>query len=71
MGDKCSDVLAGQSSGATTFLVRTGHGLEAERSGNCAPDYIVDDLNVAAERICWIIQRNGHVSDTAGSETPF
>ena len=69
VGDKCSDVQAGLSSGATTFLVRTGHGRETERSGNCTPDYIVDDLKAAAERICCIIHRNAPVSDSAGSET--
>ena len=71
VGDKCSDVQAGLSAGATTFLVRTGHGLEAERSGNCTPDYIVDDLKAAAEQICCIIHRNGHVSDPIDTKTSF
>src|ERR1700733_2898288 len=51
VGDKCSDIQAGLTSGATTFLVRTGHGLDTERSGECKPDYIVEDLKAAAERI--------------------
>ncbi len=71
VGDKCSDVQAGVSIGALTFLVRTGHGLEAEHSGKCTPDYIVDDLKAAADLICCIIHRNGHVSDSIGTETPF
>jgi D-glycero-D-manno-heptose 1,7-bisphosphate phosphatase len=58
VGDKCSDIRAGLASGATTFLVRTGHGLDTERAGECEPDYIVDDLRDAAERIYGIIQRN-------------
>jgi histidinol-phosphate phosphatase family protein len=57
VGDKCSDIQAGLASGATTFLVRTGHGLGTERSGKCMPDYVVDDLEIAAERICAIIQK--------------
>jgi D-glycero-D-manno-heptose 1,7-bisphosphate phosphatase len=70
IGDKCSDILAGLNSGATTFLVRTGHGLHTERSGNCTPHYIVDDLKTAAERICFIIQRIGDVSASTGKKTP-
>ena len=71
VGDKCSDVQAGVSSGAITFLVRTGHGLETERSGKCTPDHIVDDLKAAAEGICCIIHRNGHLSDSIGTKTSF
>jgi histidinol-phosphate phosphatase family protein len=69
VGDKCSDVQAGLITGAITFLVRTGHGLEAERSGTCTPDYIVDDLKAAAERICCIIHRNGHISDSINTKS--
>lgn len=62
VGDKCSDIQAGFDTAATTFLVRTGHGRSAEESSDCAPDYIVDDLRAAAERICGIIQGSRHVS---------
>lgn len=55
VGDKCSDIQAGLTAGAITFLVRTGHGLEAERTGACTPHFIVDDLRTAAERISCII----------------
>ena len=71
VGDKCSDIQAGRNAGATTFLVRTGHGLEAERSAKCAPHYIVDDLKAAAERICCIIHRNGPASDSVSTKTSF
>jgi D-glycero-D-manno-heptose 1,7-bisphosphate phosphatase len=69
VGDKCSDIQAGVTIGAITFLVRTGHGLEAERSGVCAPDYIVDDLKAACEQICCIIQRNARVADSINTKT--
>jgi D-glycero-D-manno-heptose 1,7-bisphosphate phosphatase len=71
VGDKCSDIQAGRNAGATTFLVRTGHGLEAELSGNCTPDYIVNDLKAAAERICCIIHRNDPASDSVSTKTSF
>ena len=71
VGDKCSDIETGRSTGAITLLVRTGHGLEAEHSESCTPDYIVDDLKAAAEQICCIIQRNGHVSDPVNTKTSF
>jgi D-glycero-D-manno-heptose 1,7-bisphosphate phosphatase len=57
VGDKCSDIQAGLNSGATTLLVRTGHGRDTESSGECKPEYVVDNLKVAAEQICGIIQR--------------
>lgn len=63
VGDKCSDIQAGRNTGAVTILVRTGHGLETERAGQCQPHHIVDDLKAAAERIRDIIQ--GNVNDSA------
>lgn len=62
VGDKCSDIQAGLTAGAITFLVRTGHGLNTERAGDCTPHYIVDDLRAAAEHISCIIQRHSHAS---------
>ncbi len=55
VGDKCSDIQAGLTAGAITFLVRTGHGLKSEHAGGCTPHFIVDDLRTAAERISGII----------------
>ena len=55
VGDKCSDIQAGLTAGAVTFLVRTGHGLNTESAGDCTPHYIVHDLRAAAERISGII----------------
>jgi phosphoheptose isomerase len=47
IGDNRSDVELGQRVGATTILVRTGHGAEAAAAGGAAPDHVVDDLSAA------------------------
>lgn len=54
IGDKCADVGLGQAIGATTILVRTGHGMTTIGSGQCRADYTADDLNDAA---AWIERR--------------
>ncbi|MCE9608519.1 MAG: HAD family hydrolase [Planctomycetia bacterium] len=54
IGDKCADVELGQAVGATTVLVRTGHGLATERAGKCRADFTADDLCDAAD---WIESR--------------
>lgn len=54
VGDKHCDIEVGQRVGATTYLVRTGYGIEAENaleSGRISPDYVVDDLYQMA-RMC-------------------
>ena len=51
VGDKAVDIELGQRAGATTILVRTGYGAELEREGTVRPDYIVDDLEQAAQVI--------------------
>jgi len=51
VGDKAVDIELGQRAGATTFLVRTGYGAELEREGTVRPDYVVDDLEQAAQVI--------------------
>lgn len=50
IGDKEVDVELGKAVGATTFLVRTGHGAKAVAAGTKA-DYVVDDLAAAMEII--------------------
>lgn len=50
VGDKEVDVDLGRAVGATTFLVRTGHGAKAVAVGTKA-DHVVDDLAAAAEII--------------------
>lgn len=46
IGDKEVDVELGRAVGATTFLVRTGHGAKAVAVGSKA-DHVVDDLPAA------------------------
>lgn len=51
IGDKTSDVLAGEAVGCSTILVRTGKGgLEPGRV-EVAPDFVADDLAAAARRV--------------------
>lgn len=51
IGDKPADIDLGRAVGATTFLVRTGHGDGHARAGDCQPDHVVDDLAAAARII--------------------
>ncbi len=48
IGDKEVDVELGRAVGATTFLVRTGHGGKAVAVGSKA-DHVVDDLPAAVD----------------------
>jgi D,D-heptose 1,7-bisphosphate phosphatase len=55
VGDKKSDILAGQSAGCRTILLRTGAGGCGEAGLSATPDYVADDLADAAgfiERAC-------------------
>lgn len=54
IGDKKVDVDLGRAIGATTILVRTGWGRDAEKAGDASPDAIVDDLPAAVR---WIEER--------------
>ena len=51
VGDLASDVELGRAVGATTLLVRTGHGAATLAHGEVRPDHVVPDLAAAAERI--------------------
>ena len=55
IGDKASDIEAGQRVGATTLLVRTGYGYQVVKEGTVNPDYIVSGLSEAAQIICNIL----------------
>ena len=48
IGDKCADIDLGKAIGATTVLVRTGHGRATEQAAKCRADYTADDLLDAA-----------------------
>jgi len=54
IGDKAADIGLGQAIGATTILVRTGWGADAEKAGDCTSDVVVDDLAAAVR---WIEAR--------------
>lgn len=58
VGDRSADIGLGKAVGATTILVRTGGGIEAEKKGKAIPDHIADDLLDAAE---WILDREAIV----------
>lgn len=51
VGDNECDIELGKNIGATTILVRTGHGLKTEQNGSVKPDYTVENLYEAAELI--------------------
>jgi len=52
IGDKISDIGAGESVGCTSILVLTGHGrLEAENLNHDAHDMIVPDLFEGVKKI--------------------
>ena len=52
IGDNLCDIRMGQTLNTTTFLVRTEYGLKTSGLRSVAPDYVVDDIAVAADIIC-------------------
>jgi D-glycero-D-manno-heptose 1,7-bisphosphate phosphatase len=59
VGDTASDVELGRALGATTLLVRTGHGAAALANGEASADYVVADLAAAADRIEALLDSRG------------
>jgi D-glycero-D-manno-heptose 1,7-bisphosphate phosphatase len=59
LGDKPADVAWGQRLGATSFLVRTGHGASVDLARLPRPTRAVDDLLHAAEFVQRRISSNG------------
>jgi D-glycero-D-manno-heptose 1,7-bisphosphate phosphatase len=55
IGDKPCDIELGRQIGATTFLVRTGYGAQVAQERIITPDYIVDDIQEAAEIIKYLL----------------
>lgn len=51
IGDNVCDIELGKKIGATTILVRTGHGTRTEREKKAQPDYTVENLFEAAQLI--------------------
>lgn len=57
VGDKKSDIMAGEAAGCTTLLVKTGKAGRDSVSGRAQePDFIVQDLLAAASRIEGLIK---------------
>lgn len=54
IGDKAIDIKMGKNLVATTFLVRTGYGSKVDEK-QVKPDYVVSDLQEAAEKIQTLI----------------
>lgn len=55
VGDNRTDIELGKKIGATTILVRTGHGAKVEKANLIKPDYIVDDLRKASNIVRTLI----------------
>ena len=51
IGDKSSDILAGNSAGLNAILVKTGYGGNEANAVKVSPNYIADDLFTAVEYI--------------------
>jgi D-glycero-D-manno-heptose 1,7-bisphosphate phosphatase len=55
VGDRWSDIAAGQAAGCTTFLLDMPY----SQSHRCTPDYHVPDLLHAARQIVGLVHPNG------------
>jgi D-glycero-D-manno-heptose 1,7-bisphosphate phosphatase len=53
IGDKLSDVLAGQAAGCRTILLQTGHAGSGEPQLQATPDFVATNLRTAAD---WVAQ---------------
>jgi histidinol-phosphate phosphatase family protein len=58
VGDDWKDIELGRRVGATTILVRTGHGRTIEQDGTHRPDHVADDLRAASRAIAAILAAN-------------
>jgi len=54
VGDKLSDIEAGERAGCKTIMVRTGHGVEELKSNEIDCDYIANDLHDAVQHILYL-----------------
>ena len=55
VGDHLADLGMGRAIGATTILVRTGHGIEAEPAAGDLADHVADDLGDAVAIIAALV----------------
>jgi len=58
IGDHLADLGMGRAIGATTILVRTGHGAEAEPKTGALADHVADDLADAVTIIAALVGRD-------------
>jgi histidinol-phosphate phosphatase family protein len=56
VGDDWKDVELGRRVGATTILVRTGHGRTIEAAKEHVPDHVADDLLAASRLVASLIR---------------
>lgn len=61
IGDKESDVLAGQAAGCRTIRVRSGAGGQGEANLGARPDFLADDLPAAAACVERLVRTTGGV----------
>jgi D-glycero-D-manno-heptose 1,7-bisphosphate phosphatase len=59
IGDKSSDILAGEAAGVRTILVRTGYAGHEPDAILANPDYVADDLNTAVAMIIQELANSG------------
>ncbi len=64
IGDKKSDILAGQAAGCRTILVRSGAAGQSEMHVTALPDFVAGDLLEAAEWIARTSMSAGKLSRT-------
>ncbi len=57
VGDNVCDIELGERVGATTVLVRSGHGARTVAEGRVDPDHVVDDLLAAAHLIGAVLEK--------------
>jgi D-glycero-D-manno-heptose 1,7-bisphosphate phosphatase len=57
IGDHLADLGMGRAIGATTILVRTGHGRDAEPEAGDLADHVTDDLAGAATIIAALVEK--------------
>ena len=55
VGDASGDIELGRALGATTLLVRTGHGAATHARARPRADYVVADLREAADVIAGLL----------------
>jgi len=54
VGDKLSDIEAGERAGCKTIMVRTGYGVEELKSNEIDCDYVANDLYDAVQHILYL-----------------